>query len=214
MAQGPEQEQVKAQIRTLWVRLDEWVQRFRWLLLLAVTGVILLLTLVITIVGTREAITEKIVVKETVVMRQVVTRVVTATPTKISTLTPRPTHTTVFTPSSTPGPATSPPLVSNIIPAATVQGSGHPFLVTITGQNFASGVTARLDGSISITVTSNTTTTIIGVLSPEVPIGVYNLTVTNPDGQSDTLSPIFIVQESVESGLTSPVLVMFGSDAE
>jgi hypothetical protein len=208
MAQVPTLEQVAAQIRARLNRIDEWVKRLRWLLLLCIIGLILLMMLAIIMLSAPD------MASGTAVIQQVVTKVVTLTPTEALTLTPSATHVITVTPSFTRVPTTFSPLVSGIIPAATVQGSGHPFPVTITGQNFVNGVTAKLDRSISITVTSNTTTTIIGVLSSEVPTGVYSLTVTNPDSQSVTLSPVFIVKEPVESGLKSPVLVLFGSDAE
>jgi hypothetical protein len=142
----------------------------------------------------------------------------TLTPTDTPTWTPSPTA-TPRPPTSTPRPLTPthtptplPPVVFGIVPNATVQSSDPPFPVAITGQNFRSGVTARLGANIPITVTGNTATTIDGMLSPNISVGVYGLTVTNPDDQSGTLSPAFTVYPSTTS-LESPYMVTFGRDA-
>ena len=126
-----------------------------------------------------------------------------------STDTPLPTAMWTPTPLSTHVP---PPLVLGITPGTIVQTSGPVFAVTIIGQNFSKGVTARLGANISISVIGNTGTIITGTLSPSIPVGVYELTVTNPDGQSATLSAAFTVQEP-GSTLKSSVLFTCVLDA-
>jgi hypothetical protein len=90
-------------------------------------------------------------------------------------------------------------VVLGITPAATVQGSGSDpdFGVTIVGQNFMAPLTAWLSRStrtVAITVSSVAATIITGTLSPNIPVGVYALTVRNDtDFQEDTLSPAFTV---------------------
>lgn len=116
----------------------------------------------------------------------------TPTPPPTSTFTPTPTPTDTPTPTFTP----LPPEVMSIIPNATVQGSNN-LNVVITGQNFVIGLSAWLGGVgyvvRDITVTGVTDTLINGEFVPDIPVGVYALTVQNPDGQSDTLSPAFTV---------------------
>ncbi len=104
----------------------------------------------------------------------------TSTPTPTSTPAPRlptPTH----TPTSTPLP---PPTVLSITPD---QGSNSaPVLATIQGANFL-GTPAVTLGSFSVAVDATTADTIVGWVPAGIPPGTYDLTVTNPDGQSDTL---------------------------
>lgn len=119
----------------------------------------------------------------------------TSTPTATATDTPTPTPTDTPTPTNTPVP---PPVVLGITPAATVQGSGidPPFDVTIIGQDFLAPVTAwlgELSQNILISVSNATSTVITGTLSPNIPVGVYALTVQNMDGQQGFLSPAFTV---------------------
>lgn len=117
------------------------------------------------------------------------------------TFTPPPPPTNTFTPSPTPSdtftptPTLAPPTVLAITPVATVQGDvgDPPFDVTIIGQGFFQPVTAWLGENISIGVTDASVTTINGTLSPNIPVGVYALTVQNGDGQSGNLSPAFTV---------------------
>lgn len=83
-------------------------------------------------------------------------------------------------------------------PVATVQGSGSDpdFGVTVFGQNFMAPLTTWLGDlgqNIFITVSTVTTTTITGMLSPNIPVGVYALTVENPDGQQGSLPRAFVV---------------------
>jgi hypothetical protein len=58
--------------------------------------------------------------------------------------------------------------------------------VTITGLNFQAGCTAQL-GAVPLTVTQCLPTTISATVPIDIVAGFYNLTVTNPDAQSDTL---------------------------
>jgi hypothetical protein len=98
-----------------------------------------------------------------------------------------------------------------ITPDSTVQSSGPPIPVTITGQNFVSGLTAWLGKNITITVDTNTATTIEGSLSPDIPVGVYGLTVRNPDSQMGTLSPAFTVY--APPGAEEVTFTTYGSSA-
>jgi hypothetical protein len=109
-------------------------------------------------------------------------------------MTPSPTHT--FSPSPTPTPP--PPEVWSITPNEAVQSNDPPFPVTITGQNFRDPVEAWLgDRTQNISISNPVvvlSTTITGMLSPNIPADVYALTVQNNDnGQSGYRSPAFIV---------------------
>jgi len=58
--------------------------------------------------------------------------------------------------------------------------------VTITGLNFQAGCSASLDG-VPLTVSSCAPTTILASVPADIVAGYYDLTVTNPDSQGDTL---------------------------
>ena len=64
--------------------------------------------------------------------------------------------------------------------------------VVITGDNFIATPTVRL-GSIPLTVNASTATTIDAIVPAGLTPGVYALTVTNPDLQSDTLPAAYTV---------------------
>jgi len=154
----------------------------------------------------------------------------TSTPTPVPTATPTPVPTPTNTPTPTPIPIDTPtpltvipppppPTMLSITPTMTVRSIEPIFPVTITGQNFStSGVGARLGADTYINVTGNTTTTITGTLSPDMPVGVYGLTVTNLDNPDPpgTLSPAFTVYDSygITIPLESPYLVTFGANAK
>lgn len=105
--------------------------------------------------------------------------------------TPTPTPTPTETPTSTP---VLPPDVMSINPNATVQGSGSDpdINVDIVGQHFM-GSLAWLGQNIAINVLSVVDTLINGTLSPNIPTGIYALTVENSDGQQDVLQRAFTV---------------------
>jgi hypothetical protein len=74
--------------------------------------------------------------------------------------------------------------VFSIVPNETIEGSGSDpdINVTITGQNFMAPLSAWLGDlaqSILITVSNVTSTVITGTLSPNIPPGVYALSVDN-----------------------------------
>jgi hypothetical protein len=77
-----------------------------------------------------------------------------------------------------------PPTILSITPN---QGyNDAPVAVVIQGNNFQAGVTASLNG-YAIAISAATATTINGTVPAGIPVGVYDLTVQNPDGQFDTL---------------------------
>ena len=141
----------------------------------------------------------------------------TATPTPLPTDTPTPLPTvTPTSPPPTVTPTSPPPLILEIVPAATVQGDGDdPDIgVTIIGENFVAPAMAWLGDvgqNIMINVLDVTANVINGMLSPNIPVGVYALTVQNADLQSSTLSPAFVVYPG-----PSPLphfITTFGRDA-
>ncbi len=103
----------------------------------------------------------------------------TATPTPTSTLVPPPPG-----PTDTPTPTAPAPVVQAIAP--NTQVNTGTVTVTITGLNFQAGCSARL-GSVSLGVSSCTPTTVLASVPVDIVAGYYDLTVTNPDGQPDTL---------------------------
>jgi len=102
-----------------------------------------------------------------------------------------------------------------ITPNATVQGSGSdPDIgVIIIGERFMGSI-ARLGQSIWINVLDITSSAITGTLSPNIPAGVYALTVENSDGQQGVLPRAFTVhpRPNVTNTLDSDVasIVTFG----
>ena len=89
------------------------------------------------------------------------------------------------TPTSTPTPTALPPVVQAIVPNTRV--NTDTVAVTITGRNFQAGCSAWLDG-VPLAVSSCTpTTTVLASVPVDMVAGYYDLTVTNPDSQSDVL---------------------------
>lgn len=102
------------------------------------------------------------------------------------------------------------PLISGISP--TMGGSGATVSVTITGDNFRSGATVRLlkagttvIHATGVSVPDSGSIDCAFILS-KAEKGTYNLIVTNPDGQSDTMVGAFTITDPLPtiSGL-SPV---------
>jgi hypothetical protein len=81
--------------------------------------------------------------------------------------------------------------VLSIIPNEALQDSGD-IGVSISGLNFM-GPVAWLGQEFSIAISSATATTIDGILSTNIPAGIYALTVRNSDGQQDTLQHAFTI---------------------
>jgi hypothetical protein len=115
----------------------------------------------------------------------------TDTPVPTDTPIPTDTPTATATPTATPVPA---PVVFSILPNQIVEGSGaDPDIdVAITGQNFL-GSSSWLGQNIFITIAGVTESLINGRLSPNIPPGIYGLTVRNADGQEGTLPRAFTV---------------------
>jgi hypothetical protein len=143
-----------------------------------------------------------------------------STPTHTPTGTPAPpTPTTTYTPTPKPPPPKpqQPPKVFGITPAATVRSSAAPtFPITITGDHFAEDVTAWLGEGIQFIDTKRVSRKVItGKLSPDLPVGIYGLTVKNPGLDPGKLPPAFTVYDPYGDPipLQSPYLVTFGRDA-
>jgi hypothetical protein len=140
----------------------------------------------------------------------------TKTPTATHTPTPTPTSTSTATatPTHTPTPL-PPPTVLGIMPDQLVRlDSGSPMTVVITGSNFLPGAIANL-GFVSVSIPGGVTnpSTIHGTVPISMRTGVYNLTVTNTDTQSDTLPHAFTVTEPVDPDKTleCSYLVTYGN---
>ena len=146
---------------------------------------------------------------------------VTPSPTSTSSPSPdtsTPTRTpTPPTPTSTPTPTfTPPPPRPSILGIAPDQGEGTaPTSVVITGTGFVPVPTARLGNSAFISVSAATANEISGTVPAGLTPGVYALTVINPDGQSDSLSPAYTVLNppSPSTTLEMGYVLTFGSDA-
>lgn len=136
----------------------------------------------------------------------------TTTPTATNTLTPSPTVTNTAT--STPTPETAVLVVQSIIPNQMIRDDEDtPFSITIQGDGFLPGATARL-GGVAVAIDTIQTTIINGTIPRSMATGIYNLTVTNPNGQSSTLLEAFTVSapDNGKGTLESSSLVLFGPD--
>ena len=96
-----------------------------------------------------------------------------------------------FTYTGTPAPA---PQVNSISPTSGPSGGGTA--TTINGANFQSGATVSF-GGISAPAVTVPSTAQIQAVTPGVPAGTVDVTVTNPDGQSGTLASGFTFQGSL-----------------
>ncbi|MFY9569978.1 MAG: IPT/TIG domain-containing protein, partial [Blastocatellia bacterium] len=92
-----------------------------------------------------------------------------------------------FSYSVTPPPPPA-PTVSGISPSSGPISGGTQ--ITISGANFVTGATVSLGGAAASNVTV-TSATSISAVTPAHAAGVVNVTVTNPDAQSGTLSNAF-----------------------
>ena len=94
-------------------------------------------------------------------------------------------------------------MIDAIVPNQVVRGlSSDPAIgVTILGAHF-SGSTARLGENLQITVTGLSSTVISGTLAPDMPSGIYALTVQNADLQQATLPRAFTVVPSPHPSTT------------
>ena len=127
------------------------------------------------------------------------TPTVTWTPTWTPTLTLTPTRTNTPTPSATPTrtPTNTPseprPHISSVDPVTGY--NDRQTNLTIYGSNFVAVPALRLGERIldDDDVSFVDTTRLFAVVQSGLPVGVYDLTVTNPDGQSDTLTGAFTV---------------------
>jgi len=82
------------------------------------------------------------------------------------------------------------PTISNIVPGIGDTSGG--LATSISGSSFVAGATATLNG-VDLTGLTVVSATSITANTPPLPVGVYNLVVTNPDGQISTLNNAFTV---------------------
>jgi hypothetical protein len=90
-----------------------------------------------------------------------------------------------------------------ITPNATLEGGGGDpdFPVTVLGQGFVSPE-ALLGGNTRINIVSWSGSTITGTLSPNIPAGIYGLSVRNSDNQTGVLPRAFTVHPRVNPSRT------------
>jgi hypothetical protein len=77
------------------------------------------------------------------------------------------------------------PLIVSVDPASIVNDVAYAF--TIAGANFQPGATVEIDSIALSPVTRLDSSTLSTTIPAGVPAGIYSVTVTNPDGKSDTL---------------------------
>jgi hypothetical protein len=81
--------------------------------------------------------------------------------------------------------AAAPPALTGISPASGLLGGAT--LVTLTGSNFISGITVSF-GSLSASSVNFSNSALITAVTPAAAAGAVNVTVTNPDAQTSTLT--------------------------
>ena len=69
-------------------------------------------------------------------------------------------------------------------------------ILVINGNNFANGATVNIGGLPAASSAVISTSTIHALIDPSLGYGIYDVTVTNPDGASDTLPNAFTYAES------------------
>ena len=90
-----------------------------------------------------------------------------------------------------PGEPTGPPVIAAVSPRT--GRSDAPTAITITGERFASGLQVQVGAIAANAVQVRGGTTITATVPPGIAAGVYDLIVTNPDGQSAILPEAFTV---------------------
>ncbi|RPI40684.1 MAG: hypothetical protein EHM53_01050 [Methanoregulaceae archaeon] len=109
-----------------------------------------------------------------------------------------PVITPVILPETTQNPSGNAPSLSKISPTSAAKDT--VVSVTITGSNFQNGATVKLFKAASTPITGTVTSVTAFDLSCLFNLngksdGRYNLIVTNPDGQSDSLQGVFTIGE-------------------
>jgi len=137
------------------------------------------------------------------------TATATPVPTAMPTAVPTATATRVPTATATSKPATATPTSTLTRAAApTIQSlsptsgsSSGGIHITITGANFASGATVRF-GDAPATIAGTGSATSIIIIAPPHSVGIVDVTVANPDGQSVTLARAYTY---VAPGIATPM---------
>jgi hypothetical protein len=103
------------------------------------------------------------------------------------------------------------PVITSIIPNEGYAGA-NVSVQNLAGENFTVGATARLSHNTSIIQAldvryiSNKSLICTFVIPSDAAAGSWDVTVTNPDGQSDTFTKIFTIHSATGATTTSPAL--------
>jgi hypothetical protein len=98
-----------------------------------------------------------------------------------------------------------------------------PATINVVGVNLAAGATVTIGAgatAVSATATSSSSTQIAVTIPSPPPVGVYDVTVTNPDGNSTTIANVLTVASSCpsplsgQSGSTTTCFIGGGSGAK
>src|SRR4030042_441073 len=65
--------------------------------------------------------------------------------------------------------------------------------ITITGNDFVMGTVVSIDGYGTLSTSYFSNTTLMAIVPPGVPVGTYDITVTNPDSSSATLPNSLVI---------------------
>jgi len=106
---------------------------------------------------------------------------------------------------STAAPCSTPPTV--LVPAPNTVQAGTATQLTIPGTGFKTGATVNVGGSVLSAVTVNSASQITATTLTSIAAGVYNVTVTNPDGCSGTLNNALTVS-SVSGPSPTPTSIV------
>jgi hypothetical protein len=104
------------------------------------------------------------------------------------------------------------PLITNIIPDEGYAGTSVS-VTDLVGENFVTGSTVTLsrNGSATITATgvravTNTSIICTFAIPSDAPVGAWDVSVRNPDGQSATFTNIFTVHRTAIPLVTTPAI--------
>jgi hypothetical protein len=104
-----------------------------------------------------------------------------------------------------PRPARAALGISGVTPSTV--SNAQAALLTVTGADFQSGAVVSLDGYGALTTYYFSSTTLNADLPAGIPIGVYSVTVTNPDSSTATLPNALTVVAATPTPTSSPTPV-------
>jgi len=90
--------------------------------------------------------------------------------------------------------------------APVIISNGHDNTITISGNDFINGAVVSLDGYGSLSTSYSSSTTLIAIVPAGIPLGIYTVTITNPDLSTASLaSALTVIPEAPISTPSSTI---------